>query len=264
MLLEKTRSVRPRLRSKGLSLEIRCKANRLPLKSMLYAISHARAKLSKPKTNANLYVHKLASHTRDLGFKIDSLNGSVDPNPDDNSDSIKSAVGLYVDLFYTISKEERKRYMEEFNEQKNRKITNERNLLIIPALMAELNMPKEEISDGLFHQLYRMPFKVLHDSSKSALHIGILEQNMAIKSVPYETVEKFSASMSRLEQRIKQIEQGRINPQDDEDLKADFIEKAADFSKKTEINIIDLISERVGTQSAVLTRMHRLIRRARY
>lgn len=278
MLLEKTRSIRPRFRNKGLSLEIRCKANLLPMKSMVYALSHAKLKLCRPRnSNASLYAHKLSSQTRDLGYMIDSLRAPPKPdappipghpqNPDDpdlHSKMINSAITTYVDLFYTINKEERKSYIESFNGERKNKIKPERNLLIIPALMAELNQPREEISESLFCKLYSMPFKVLHDSSKSALHVGILEQNMAIKSVPYETVEKFSKSMSRLEARIKSIEKGEINPQEDEDIKADFIERASDFSKKTEINIIDLISERVGTEAATLTRMHRLVRRARY
>lgn len=262
-----------------MSLEIRCKANLLPMKSMVYALSHAKLKLCRPRnSNASLYAHKLTSQTRELSYTINSLRFLGKPfqqlpstpqplnpeDPDQNSKLISSSVLTYVELFYNISKEERKGYIESFNCERRHKIKPERNLLIIPALMAELNQPKEEIADALFYKLYSMPFKVLHQSSRSALHVGILEQNMAIKSVPYETVERFSKSMSRLESRIKSIEKGEINPQDDEDIKADFIEKASDFSKKTEMNIIDLISERVGTEGATLTRMHRLVRRARY
>jgi hypothetical protein len=281
MLLEKTRSIKqPRIKSKGLSLEIRCKANVLPLKSMLYAIAHARQTLYKPKnSNASLYAHKLTSQMRDLSSMINSLNFSARPsqsqlpppiqpsnpeNPDEHSRGIESAINTYVDLFYNIHKDERKSYIESFNQKKNSKIKPERNLLIIPALMAELKMPKEDVSKGLFYSLYKMPFKMLYDSSKSALHVALLEQNMAIRTVPYDTVEKFSKSMSKLDARIKSVEKGEIKPQEDEDLKIDFIDKAIEFSKTTEINIIDLIAERVGTESAMNTRMHRIMRRAKY
>ena len=246
MPLEKTRSIRPRLRSRGLSLEIRCRANVLPFKSMVYALSHAKLKLYRSRnSNASMYGHRLTSQLRDLSSNIDALRYAAtpsaaqlppeQPSPDDperNSRLINSSILTYVDLFYTINKEERKSYIESFNNQRKTKIKKERNLLIIPALMAELNQPKEEVSTHLFNNLYSMPFKVLHESSKSALHIGILEQNMAIKSVPYETVERFSKSMSRLESRIKAIEKGSINPIEDEDIKADFIEKASEFSKR--------------------------------
>lgn len=276
--MEKSKSIRSKVRSKGLSLEIRYKANILPMKSMVYALSHAKLKLCKSRnSNASLYAQRLTSQARDLSYMIDSLRSSVKPvqlpqprppsnpeDPDEHSNAINSAVSTYVDTFYMISKEERKNYIESFNLSKRQKIKAERNLLIIPALMAELNQPKDDVSSTLFCKLYNMPFKVLYESSKSALHIGILEQNMAIKSVPYEVIEKFSKSMSRLETRMKNIDKGAINPQEDEEIKADFIERASDFSKSTEINILDLISERVGTESAILTRMHRLIRRARY
>ncbi len=264
MLLEKTRS-RPRLRGKGLSLEIRCKANILPLKSLLYVIAHANKYVVKPKnSNASLYVHRLTAQMREIGAMANTLNGSGDINPDDHSSGIESAINAYVNLFYTATKDERKSYIESFNNGKKTKIKPERNLLIVPALMAELNQSKEEVSKGLFYYLYKMPFKILYDSSKSALHVALLEQNMAIRTVPYDTMEKFSQSMSKLESRIKSVEKGNIMPQDDEDTKADFIEKAIEFSKVTEINIIDLISERVGTESAIRTRMHRIMRRARY
>jgi hypothetical protein len=280
MLLEKTRSIRPRLKSRGLSLEIRCRANVLPLKSLMYAIAHARKNVCKPKSNASMYTHKLASQMRDLGNMINSLNASAmakqqkpplpppelpgPDSPDNHSSSIESSINAYVDLFYAVTREERKSYMNLFNTGKKTKIKPERNLLIIPALMAELKQPKEEVAKGLFYSLYKMPFKVLFDSSKSALHVALLEQNMAIRSVPFDTIENFSLSMGKLEGKMKAIQKGDIKPQEDEEIKADFIEKAVEFSKATEINIVDLIAERVGTEAATQTRMHRIMRRARY
>lgn len=280
MLLEKTRSIRPRIKSKGLSLEIRCRANILPLKSLLYATAHARQNVCKPRnSNASLYAHKLTSQMRNLSYMINSLNFSGKPpkqpqqqpepganpeNPKEHSKGIESSVNTYVDLFYSVSKDERKTYMDSFNKRKSSKIKPERNLLIIPALMAELKQPKEDVSKGLFYALYKMPFKILYDSSKSALHVALLEQNMAIKSVPYETVERFSKSMTRLETRMRSIEKGLVNPHEDEEVKADFIEKAIEFSRTTDINIADLIAEKVGTESAIHARLQRIMRKARY
>ena len=263
--MEKLKSIRPRLRSRGRSLEIRCRANLLPFKSIKYALQHAKLKLhGTRKSNANLYVQKLQSKLKELDGTMDSFRDSVDIDPDRHSGELKSALDLYVELFYCISREERRQYINSFNATRYGGIIPQRNLLIIPALMAELNEPEQELSRALFCKLYCMPFKVLHESSKSALHVGILEQNMAIISVPYKNVERFSNSMSRLESRIKTIDEGSINPHEDEDLKADFIEKAAEFSNDTKIDIMDLISERVGTQSAMLSRMHRIIRRPRH
>ncbi|MGI0100604.1 MAG: hypothetical protein ACREBH_02710 [Candidatus Micrarchaeaceae archaeon] len=263
--MEKTRSSRPRLRSRGLSLEIRCRANLLPLKALFLAIGTANKRIVKPRnSNASLYAHKLASHVRDLNTIANRLKGSADVDPDSNSNGMESAVKTYVDLFYTISKEERKGYIDSFSKGRKSKLKLERNLLIIPAMMAELKMPKEDVAKGLFYSLYKMPFKVLYDSSKSALQVALFEQNMAIRTVPYDTIESFSKSMSKLEKRIKGVEKGEISPSGDEDVKADFIDKTLEFSRATEINIADLIAEKVGTDAAVRTRMHRIMRRAKY
>ena len=278
ILLERTKTSRPRIRSRGVALEIRCRANILPLKAMLYAIAHARQKACKPRnSNSTLYVPRLTTQMRELAASIDALNAhssqpmrlaqsepQADPDdPELHSGGIESSIRTYVDFFYTISKAERKEYMETFGNPRAR-VGAERNLLLIPALMAEMGQPKEEVSKGLFWHLYRMPFKVLYDSSKSALHVGNLLNNMAIRSVEYGTVDSFSKSMSRLEARIKAIEKGQIRPQEDERLKAEFIERAIGFSKITDINVIDIMAQRVGTESAIQARMQRMIRKATY
>lgn len=277
--MERTRTARPRVRSRGLALEIRCRANILPLKAILYAIAHAKEKACKPRnSNSTLYVPRLTAQMRELAASIDSLNACTgqparlarsepptDPDdPDAQSGSIESSIRTYVDLFYTISKAERKSYMETFEKARWSRISAERNLLLIPALMAELGLQKEEVSKGLFCHLYRMPFKALYDSSKAALHVGNLLNNMAIRSVEYETVDRFSKSMSRLEARIKAIEKGDIRPLEDERLKADFIDRCISFSRITDINVVDVMAQRVGTESAIQARMQRMIRKATY
>lgn len=287
MLLERTRYLRPRLRSKGLSLEIRCKANALPLKSLLFATAYVNKYSLKQKySNASLYSSRLNSQVSRISSIINALNlhakntksqyvhapqhpnpdnSGIASNPDDpdmHSKSMEFMINSYVELFYNVGKDERKGYIESFNRSRHTKIKPERNLLVLPALMAELKMPKKEVSSAIFRSLYKMPFKVLHDSSKSALHVALFEQNIAIRTIPYGTVESFSQSMQMLEGKIKDIESGVIKPQEDEDSKANFIDEATRFSNDTEINIIDIISEKVGTENAILTRLHRMMRRA--
>lgn len=266
VLLRKTKSPRPRFKSRGVSLEIRCKANILPLKSLMYAIAHASKYVVKPKnSNASLYVHGLSVHMRRIMAMAGTLTGSNSINPDSHSDSIESAISAYVNLFYAISKEERKEFIDMFSRNTNTKIKPEKNLLLLPAIMADINLlSKEEVSKWLFYSLYMMPLKVMYESSKSALRVVLLERNMAIRTFPYETMEHFSTLMSGLEARMGEIKNGVIKPQEDEDLKAEFIERATEFSQATEINIMDLLSEKVGTESAVRTRMHRIMRRSRY
>ncbi len=265
--MQKTRQQRTpkaRIRSKGISLEIRCKANILPFKTLLYAIAFASKNLIKPRnSNANLYGHRLASQLKDIGVIATSLRNSTDVDPESQSIGMESAVRTYVELFYTLSKAERESYLRMFGRKKS-KVSPERNLLIAPALMAEVKCPKEQVSRELFGFLYRMPFKVLCESSKSALNVALFQQNLAIRTMPYDTVQSLSKSMESMEQKMRDVQEGRINPNEDEALKAEFIDKAAGFSKETDINIMDIMSEMVGTESAMRARMQRIIRRQRY
>ena len=177
--------------------------------SLIYAFQHARKHVIKQRnSNTSLYAHRLAAQIRDLGAVSTALKGSSDLNPSDIADNIKASIKTYVDLFYSINKDERKEYLALFNGGKKTKIKPERNLLIIPALMAELKQPKDEISQALFYSLYRMPFKVLDDSRRSAFSIALLKRNMAITSVSSDIIDKFAKSMVKFESRMKMIEGG--------------------------------------------------------
>ena len=109
-----------------------------------------------------------------------------------------------------------------------------------------------------------MPFKMLYNTSKSGLRLMLLQnQNgMTIKCMNYETVHDFSKSVSMLDARILEIAEGKINPIKDEELKNDFIEQAVKMSKETDINIVEIISDRVRTESHIMRESQRLMRRA--
>ncbi len=264
VFLEKTRTPRSRSRTRTrFQTEIRCRANALPFKAILYAIAHAKQKVCRKRnTNATLFAPRLISHMRELSTAIDGLK-ALDPSPSSDPSALRTAVSTYVNLFYSLSKDERKRYIDALS-GKHTKLKPEKNLLVIPALGAELRMPKDEVVGILYGSLYRMPFKIFHDSCKSALQVAMLEQSMAIKSMSTDTIEKFSRSMSKIESRMKSIENGHIMPTGDEEAKADFIESAIEFSNATDINVAGLISEKVGTENAIRARMQRLIRKAKY
>jgi len=268
-LIEKARPIRARLRSKGLSLEIRSRANMRPLLSLIYALAHANKNIAKSRnSNESLYAHKLVMQVRDLSSMATSLKNSNDVHPNEHSKGLEAATSAYVEMFYALNKEERKKYIDsiihQFGSRKS-KIKHDRNLLIIPALMAELKQPKEDVVQGLYRNLYVMPFKLLIDSSKSALHVALFEQGIAIRTVQYETVERFSKSMQRLEERMKAVQSGELDPdedpENDEDIKANFIERAAQFSKSSDINVMDIISEKVRTDSAIRAALQRIIRK---
>jgi hypothetical protein len=275
ILLERTKVARHRQKGKG--LEIRCRANLLPLKAMHYAIAYAKHRVCKQRnSNAVLYIPRLTAQMRDLSTIINALDsygrppdrlptsepgiGAVE-DPEIRANAIRSSVKAYVDLFYMVKASERKSYMESIQRESKFGMSPGRNLLLIPALLAELNQPKEELSIGLFNSIYKMPFNVLYECSKSALHVENLLRNMAIKNMQFEIMEHFSKSLGRVEARMKAIERGVIKPSEDEKLKVEFIDKPLEFSKITQINIADLTEQRVLTQAAMYGRLYRMIRR---
>jgi hypothetical protein len=280
ILLERTKTARPRLKSKGKGLEIRCRANLLPFRAMHYVMAHAKQRACKPRnSNAALHMPRLTAQMRDLNAVMEELdsygrpatrlaqsepNMGIAEDPEMRADAIHSAVKAYVDLFYMIKTAERKAYLDSIQRENTFRINPGRNLLLIPALMAELNQPKDELCNGIFYSLYKMPFNVLYDCSKSALHVENLLRNMAIRDIQDDVTARFSRSLAKVESRIGAIGKGIIKPEEDERIKADFIENLLDFSKTTQINIADLVEQRVLTQAAMYARLYRIVRRANY
>ena len=142
------------------------------------------------------------------------------------------------------------------------RVKRESNMLFIPAILGEAGEDQKVVKAGLFKHLYSMPFKMLYNTSKSGLRLMLLQNGMAIKSMNYEMVHEFSKSVSVLDARILEIAEGRISPIKDEELKSQFIEQAVKMSRETDINIVEIISDRVRTESHIMKEAQRLMRRA--
>jgi hypothetical protein len=271
--LERTRL--PSLKSalRPLSLEIRSRANLLPFKALIYVTSSA--VLKSPRASKV----RLREHYRDLANSIKVLNsyatrlyGAADPNPAkpesepdpySMTDTLKSAIDNYVSLFYSMNTHERSAYVRAMSEVRHR-VKKDTNMLFIPAIFSEEGEDQKLVKADLFKHLYAMPFKMLYNTSKSGLRLLLLQnQNgMTTRSVNYETVHDFSKSVSKLDARILEILDGKINPIKDEELKNEFIEQAVKMSRETDINIVEIISDRVRTESHIMRESQRLMRRA--
>ena len=115
---------------------------------------------------------------------------------------------------------------------------------------------------GLFKHLYSMPFRTLYNSSKAGLRLMLMQNGMAIRSMNYEMVHEFSKAVSVLDARILEIGEGKISPIKDEELKSQFVEQAVKMSRETDINIVEIISDRVRTESHIMREAQRLMRKA--
>jgi hypothetical protein len=271
--LERTRT--PSLKSalRPISVEIRSRANLLPFKALIYVMSIA--VLKSPRSSKV----RLREHYRDLSNSMKVLNSyasrlytAADPNPSQPgagsepdpysmTDTLRAAVDSYVALFYSMNTTERTAYIKSMSSVKHR-VKRESNMLFIPAIFGEAGEDQKAVKAGLFKHLYSMSFKMLYNTSKSGLRLMLLQNGMAIKSINYETVHEFSKLVSMLDARILEIGEGKISPIKDEELKTEFIDQAVKMSKETDINIAEIISDKVRTESHIMREAQRLMRRA--
>lgn len=260
--MERTRFIRSILLERGLHREISCKANALPFKSMIYAISNVRNRVKVTQnSSAALYMQILSSQSKTLNLIADGLHQAIETDSDVLSKSIKASVSAYVNLFYSLSKRSRNSYLTSFNHASFKSVRPERNLLLIPAIMADRGEPKRRVINGLYFGLYKAPFKAIYEPSKAALQIVSMEQRIGVKRPPKSLLDGFEKAVRGLDSRIKDIEEGTIKPKADQKIKDEFIEKALEFSKLTDSNLTESISERIETEKARLARLHRIKRR---
>ncbi len=264
--MQKTKS-RPVSRSKSvsasraLSLAIRCGANLLPVKGLLYAMAHAKASRhvsgsSKKGTGESL--RKLSRQIRELAEVATQLQKMEDMGGSELYKAIKLAVIAYVDLFYELTTKERDLFLSSCAGRHGKKISNEQNLLLIPAIMASRGEPKDEVTSFLIRAIYKIPFRVLYHSSKAAVHLELMQHAMGIKAAPEGPVKRFSDALARLAIVTQSIENGEPRPEYDEQLKENFVDEAVLLSQTTDMKVADFISEKI-MPNAFTDRMARKI-----
>ncbi|MDE1833456.1 MAG: hypothetical protein KGH58_03495 [Candidatus Micrarchaeota archaeon] len=263
--METSRS-RSRVVDRSLTIEIKAKSNALPFRSLLYAMSHARSKIGMTKAQVTtIHLKKLSQHEKIIHEITKGLDANEEPDPNTLYKHIKGATANYVNLFYALTPEERTEYIARVGRMRfSRLMKPEENLLMIPAINAELKEQKSNVINTIANRLYRSSFKVLYDSSKSALHVALLERNMAIKSVPDHMLKGFSKVMSKMDEVIKYIDTGLIDAKMYDEIKNEFIADAVNFSAQTEIGLVNVISERINTDSVRMEKLYRMSRRNRH
>ena len=257
----KTRNEKSKSAARALSLAIRCGANLLPLKGLLYAMAHAKASrhvTGSSKEQVRISLRRLNRQMKELAMLADDLQSMKDISGEELHKGIKRATATYVELFYNLNNDDRDSYLTSCSGHNSKKIANEQNLLLIPALMASRGESKDEITDFLSNNIYKIPFRVLYHSSKAAVHIELLEQAMGIKNAPEALIKNFSNALGNMVKCMDAIEQGSISPVADESLKQEFVDEAVLLSQQTDMKIADFISEKV-MPSAFTDRMARRI-----
>ncbi|MCL5430368.1 MAG: hypothetical protein M1504_02730 [Candidatus Marsarchaeota archaeon] len=264
MQKQKSRGERRKASIITLVSAIRCGANLIPVKGLIYALSHAKANrhvAGSTRKAVKESVKNLNKSMKDLTTMSDDLRSMKDVTGVELNECIRSATASYVELFYALSIDERKQYLESSHSYTKR-VPREENLLLIPALMASKGEPKDNIIDFLSSNIYKMPFRVLYHASKAAVHIELLEQSMGIKSAPEPLLNGFSKALNNISDCMNQIEEGNVRPEYDEAIKYDFIEEAVTLSTTSDMKIADFISEKVMPSAFTERMARRIIRKS--
>lgn len=240
--IEKTKSASA-LNSKS----IRSGANLLPIKGLIFAMAYAmindHVSRSRSKDVASS-MQRVSKYLKELMKLANELQRSGDVSSTALYASIRHAIIAYVSLFYALEHSTRNAYVDNANGASKRH-GKEQNLLMIPAVMAANGEDKTDVTDYLVRNMYKVPFRVLYHSSKAAMHIELLEQAMGIKAAPDHMMKRFSSVLDRMEKKMKEIEDGKIDPEEDEKLKAMFIEEAIRLSNSADMKVAEFISEKV-------------------
>ncbi len=252
--------------SASTSLEIRSRANALPVKSLIYAITHA---VSDPSIEDDAKndgisrrVQLLSRHLNNLTRIADLLNRSGTIRPEALYGTISSAATSYVNLFYAMRHSTRSSFIARcYTGSACKRIKPENNLLVMPAVMATRKEKRNKVSDNIIGSLYSMPLRFVYKHSKAAMHVELLQKAIAVKSISDSTLRRFSSSLKKIDALIGAIENGAVDPTNDELLKELFIDEIVEFSNSEDLTLADFLSEKLLTNSVNFRIARRIIRK---
>lgn len=261
--MERTKQLQVSRSSTAVFREICCRVSLIPFQSMIYALAYVRLSAkTKRGSRASLYRRKLLAHLNTLKALAKLLQSSIEVDSTLSYMNTKSAVNNYVNLFYSMSDKERSNYIGTASAHVLGRVKPEKNLLLVPAMMASAGQPKRTAISNIEIALYKKPFKLLYDASSSALQVMRFRQRTAIERFPETATAEFTRNLAKLDSRIRAIEHGRINPENDESLKQAFILSAISFSTSHCAGALEAISERLETHNVKFAKMYKLIRKA--
>lgn len=229
----------------------------LPLKSMLCALSYAAPRF-RLSSNANKI--NLTRHMALMGSTLSEMQSGRDVDPELRQERINAALEDYVAVFYSVGEARCSKYLQRCATE-FRRIPTKHNLLAISAIMALHGEPRDHVVSMLSRRLYAMPVTALHKAGRTIHSIELLEQSMAIKSMPMEAMDRFSMWIRRLELKRAKIYAGKITPTGDEQLIDRFIDEARELSVHSGTNVLGILEEIIGTTSTYELAARRLVRR---
>ncbi|MDE1857076.1 MAG: hypothetical protein KGH98_03255 [Candidatus Micrarchaeota archaeon] len=261
--MQKTRPVHiSRSTARTRFLEIKCGFTMMPLKSLSYAMQHAKSnremRAVAKKGQIRICLDEINKSLKALTLNVYWLNRLNELGTDEVYRSIQKASASYVDLFYNMSRSECSAYIKSCEKAMYAgNVDPEDNLLLMPAIMSAHNRPKKDTVMRIAQSLYRMPFAMLYKHSKAAIRVELLQQAMGIKSTPQHVLKELSGSLNRVETLLNAMGPVRVDAQKDGDVMDGFINDVVSLSDSGEMKVAEVL-----TQKAMHTAVNHLVAKA--
>ncbi len=261
-MLMKTKDSKLRMSHKRETLEIRCRVNLLPAKSLLYALSYVngRAQQSKNSQEMILNMGRARRSVRVLNNVVDRLRSNRELDPKEMHDIISIASSAYVNLYYSMDANVMKGILDEYGVSWKSRLPKEANLITMPAIMFNRNEAKNKVISNIKRSIYKKPFWFLYSAIESSKRIETLQISMALKKPTDYGMNKLAYSISALGRKVGEIEKGIIKPDDDEALKVEILNGLFAISELHNIHTISYINWKLDETSFSIKAAQRVSR----
>ncbi len=188
---------------------------------------------------------RLEERTNSLKEMAKSMYNGERPDDMDLHNEIVNYVTEYVDIFYSMSSHDRKRYMRLcMDDPTLSKVTPYENLLIIPAFMAEIGKPKEYVVDSIVASLYRKPLIFIYEHGNRAYSIDRYLRSMAV-SGSSEAADAMGKLISEISGFISESRGVVLDPQSINAKSADILSSMLEMKDSSNIRVFDYIAEKI-------------------
>ena len=245
-------------------VQIRRRANLLPIKGMLYAISHAIAdqsvKSDAKSGSSRRRINGISKHFSKLHFLASGYDDDISPS--EMLAILTSASRSYVNLFYSMKGSNRSSYIARHsNSPAGRSVSPERNLLLIPAIMASRRERRSLAYSTIIKGLYSMPARFLYNRAAAAMKLEAMQQGLGLKGAKDSALSRLSLSMSQMESMISRMLAGGANPESDEMIKELFVNEVVAISESEDMGLAEFISDKLSNGNISFRTALRMVRK---
>lgn len=242
-------------RTRSASKTIRCKVNRLPVTSMLYALLYIVDKADPDKRQASGMAEAMES-IKVLKAVNSRLRDNGSMEGAELHDIIDATASSYVNLYYSLNRN----MTESILKERHGRIPKEQNILTMPALMMVMNVPKSGAVSAIRTGLYKKPFAFLQSAIATSRKMETLRASMALKKSIDFTAERLSYSLQTVEKLMDGIDAGNIRPNEDEAVKARVIDDLVRLSERYDAHTVTYINSKLDEASFNISTAQRIVR----